>query len=83
MENAFWFVIGSLLTVITTKFLEMYQTSRSHKYTLKKIYFEKKISAAEEAVTDLYQEVNGIRKFIRLYHFHPKVFHYRITLFEN
>ncbi len=67
MENAFWLVIGSLITVVVTKLLELYQISRANKFTLKKIYFEKKISAAEEAISDLYNEITGISKFIRVY----------------
>lgn len=67
MENAFWLFAGSLITIIVTKLLELYQNSRANKFTLKKIYFEKKISAAEEAITDLYDEITGISKFIRVY----------------
>ena len=67
MENAFWFVVGSLITVVVTKLLEIYQSSKANNFTLKKMYFERKIFAAEEAITDLYNEITGISKYIRVY----------------
>lgn len=67
MENAFWLLLGSLVTIVVSKLLELFQLSKANKFTLRKIYFEKKISAAEEAITDLYEEITGISKFIRVY----------------
>lgn len=67
MEKAFWLLLGSVITIVIKKLFEIYQTSKENKFTLRKIYFEKKIIAAEEAITDLYNELNGISKFMRVY----------------
>lgn len=44
-------LIGSILTVVVTKLLEIFQKSKEHKYTLQKSFFEKKLIAAEAAIT--------------------------------
>ncbi|WKZ71132.1 MAG: hypothetical protein QY331_07690 [Melioribacteraceae bacterium] len=67
MEKAFWLLLGSIITIVITKLFEIFQASKENKFTLRKIYFEKKIIAAEEAITDLYNDLNGISKFMRVY----------------
>lgn len=44
-------LIGSILTVVITKLLEMLQKSKEHKYNLQKSFFEKKLLAAEATIT--------------------------------
>jgi hypothetical protein len=44
-------LIGSILTVVITKLLEIIQKSKEHKYTLEKSFFEKKLLAAEATIT--------------------------------
>lgn len=44
-------LIGSILTVVITKLLDIFQSSKQHKYNLEKLFFEKKLSAAEAAMT--------------------------------
>lgn len=44
-------LIGSTLTVIISKLLELFQKSKEHKFTLQKIFFEKKLLAAEATIT--------------------------------
>jgi hypothetical protein len=44
-------LIGSILTVVITKLLEILQKSKEHKYTLEKSFFEKKLLAAEATIT--------------------------------
>lgn len=44
-------LIGSIVTVVVTKLLEIFQASKSHKYELDRIFFEKKLAAAELAMT--------------------------------
>ncbi|USD24643.1 hypothetical protein [Flagellimonas marinaquae] len=43
-------LIGSILTVVISKGLEIFQKSKEHKYELEKQFFLKKLSAAEAAV---------------------------------
>ena len=77
-------LIGSILTVVATKILEIIQENRRHKYSLRKIFFEKKIRAIEAAVADwysfastfgclkvLYEQVSDERQ-----EFAPEVFKY-------
>src|SRR5689334_3897585 len=44
-------LIGSILTVVVTKLLDILQTSKQHKYELETKFFERKLSAAETAMT--------------------------------
>jgi primosomal protein N'' len=43
-------LIGSLITVIVTKLLDMLQKANEHDYPLRKAFFKKKLVAAESAV---------------------------------
>ena len=40
-------LLGSILTVVLSKALELIQKSKEHKYSLQKLFFEKKLNAAE------------------------------------
>lgn len=44
-------LIGSIITVVVTKLLEILQKSKEHKYSLQKSFFEKKLAAAEATIT--------------------------------
>lgn len=43
--------IGSIITIVLTKLLDVWQKARDHKHELKKVFFEKKLAAAERAVS--------------------------------
>lgn len=43
-------LIGSIATIALTKVLELIQSSKQHKYSLQKAFFERKINAGETAV---------------------------------
>jgi hypothetical protein len=45
-------LISSLITIVATKLLEIFQKSREHKYSLKRALFEKKLQSAEAAVME-------------------------------
>jgi hypothetical protein len=42
-------VLGSILTIVLTKVLDLFQKSKEHKYSLQKAFFERKLNAAETA----------------------------------
>lgn len=44
-------LIGSILTVVVTKLLDIFQSSKQHKYELETKFFERKLNAAETAMT--------------------------------
>jgi len=44
-------LIGSILTVLISKMLDVFQKSKEHKYSLEKSFFEKKLLAAEATIT--------------------------------
>lgn len=44
-------LIGSIITVVVTKLLDIFQKSKEHKYTLERSFFEKKLLAAEATIT--------------------------------
>ena len=44
-------LIGSIFTVVITKLLEIFQKSKEHQYNLERIFFEKKLLAAEVTIT--------------------------------
>lgn len=50
IENIIYAAIGSIITIIITKILEIFQRYREHRYYLREKYFERKLSAAEKAV---------------------------------
>jgi len=42
-------LLGSILTIVLTKVLDLFQKSKEHKYSLQKVFFERKLNAAETA----------------------------------
>ena len=44
-------LVGSILTVVVTKLLDIFQSSKQHQYSLEQKFFEKKLAAAETAMT--------------------------------
>lgn len=50
MIGALGGLIGSILTVVISKSLEIFQKSKEHKYDLQRQFFVKKLSAAEATV---------------------------------
>lgn len=44
-------LIGSVFTVVITKLLDILQKGKEHKYSLQKMFFEKKLLAAEATIT--------------------------------
>ena len=67
MEKILWGFVGSIVTILVTKIFEIYKNHRDNKFSLQKMYFEKKLNAAEEAISDLYEEITGISLYIRVY----------------
>jgi hypothetical protein len=55
MDNASIAVISGLLsslsTILATKVLDIFQSKKQHRYSIEKLYFEKKINAAELIVS--------------------------------
>ncbi|MDH4222047.1 MAG: hypothetical protein OEV55_00760 [candidate division Zixibacteria bacterium] len=60
-------LIGSILTVIITKVLDIVQKGREHRYSLQKSFFEKKLQAAEAAVSQWYIIASSVGSFAKLY----------------
>lgn len=60
-------LIGSILTVVVTKLLEILQKSKEHKYTLEKSFFEKKLLAAEATITQYTILSNALTNLAVLY----------------
>lgn len=60
-------LIGSILTVVVTKLLEILQKSKEHKYTLQKSFFEKKLLAAEATITQYTILSNALTNLAVLY----------------
>lgn len=50
-------IIGSVITILLSKVLDMIQKSKEHKYNLSTIYFEKKLNALE-ALASKYYRIN-------------------------
>jgi hypothetical protein len=67
LQNVLWLLVGSIGTIVITKLFEIFQSSRANKFELKKIYFERKISAAEEAIEYLQKEIDNTESIIRVY----------------
>ena len=67
IENVFYLLIGSIGTIVVTKLFELFQSSKAQKFELKKLYFERKISAAEEATEYLQNEIDSVESFMRVY----------------
>jgi predicted lipoprotein len=59
--------IGSIITVIATKVLELWQRRNEHSYALRKSFFERKLSAAETAVSTWYSISASLSALSALY----------------
>lgn len=60
-------LIGSILTVVVSKSLEILQKSKEHKYELEKQFFLKKLSAAEATVMQYSLFSDALSQLIILY----------------
>ncbi|OGU48704.1 MAG: hypothetical protein A2000_05170 [Ignavibacteria bacterium GWB2_36_8] len=60
-------LIGSVLTVIISKVLDIIQQSREHRYSIQKTFFTKKLEVAEAAVSQWYVSSNVLGSIARLY----------------
>lgn len=60
-------LIGSIVTVIVTKVLDMIQKQKEYKYSLYKYFFERKIQAAEAAVSKWYSTASSLGSLSILY----------------
>jgi len=60
-------LVGSLLTVIVTKLLDLFQKSKEHKYSLQRIWFENKLKVAETAFSKLYTNASLVSALSALY----------------
>jgi hypothetical protein len=60
-------LIGSILTIIVTKALDMVQKGKEHEYSLQKSFFEKKLQAAEAAVAQWYSIASSVGALAALY----------------
>lgn len=45
-------LLGAVVTIIVTRVLDLIQKSKEHKYSLQKLFFEKKLQAAEASVAE-------------------------------
>ena len=72
IQNVLWLLIGSIGTIVITKLFEIFQSSRANKFELQKIFFERKISAAEEAIEYLQKEIDNLESVVRVYEKIPK-----------
>lgn len=60
-------LIGSAVTVIISKILDMIQEGKKHKYSLRKMFFEKKLISIEEAVKEWYSLASTTSNLIVFY----------------
>jgi hypothetical protein len=60
-------LIGSVLTIIVTKVLDMIQKGKEHVYSLQKSFFDKKLCAAETAVAQWYTLSSSLGALATLY----------------
>jgi hypothetical protein len=60
-------LIGSILTIIVAKVLDMVQKGKEHRYSLQKSFFEKKLYAAETAVAQWYSVASSLGALATLY----------------
>ena len=60
-------LVGSILTVVITKLLEIFQSSKQHQFSLEKTFFEKKLAAAELAMTQYMMLSNALNNLSILY----------------
>lgn len=66
IEIILGFLTGSLATQLVPKVLEMIQKSKEHKYSLEKIFFEKKLQAAEIGIAHWYGSGLIAKEMVRL-----------------
>lgn len=50
-ESMIWAAYGSIITIFITRLFDYLQQKQNHRYELKKIFFQKKVVAAEQAVS--------------------------------
>jgi hypothetical protein len=67
LETLLGGLIGSIITVVLTKILDLIQKSKEHKYSLQRAFFDKKLQAAEAAVSHLSMLTSAIGEFIVLH----------------
>jgi len=60
-------LIGSIITIVIIKALDMIQKGREHRFSLQKSYFEKKLQAAETVLTKWDHTVSILSSLIGLY----------------
>ena len=56
-------LIGSVLTVLISRIFDMIQKKNEHSYALKKLFFERKLSVAEAAISQRYVLASTLRSF--------------------
>jgi hypothetical protein len=54
-------LLGSILTIVIGKLLDLIQKSQEHKYSLQKIFFEKKLKIAEAIVGNFQKVINVLQ----------------------
>ena len=59
--------IGSVITVIIMKILDMVQKGKERKFSLQKSYFEKKLQAAEDVLAKWHSKAPALSSLIALY----------------
>ena len=60
-------LIGSIITVVIGKVLDLIQQSKQHKYSIQKTFFTKKLEVADAAVSQWYLSANLLGSIARLY----------------
>lgn len=60
-------LIGSLLTVMVTKLLDLLQQAKEHKYALQRVFFEKKLAVAESAFSNYFSTASTLNSLAALY----------------
>jgi hypothetical protein len=74
-------LIGSILTVLITKLLDLLQRSKEHRYSLERLFFERKLNVAEAAVRNWFTVAGALNGLSLLYEemakepgLHPELF---------
>ena len=60
-------LIGSIVTVILTKVLEIIQKSKEHTYNLKQLYFQEKLKSAKRVISLSYITASSLGAISKLY----------------
>jgi hypothetical protein len=60
-------LVSSLLTVIVTKLIDLFQKEREYDHSLRKAFFEKKLAVAESAVAKWYSIASTLSSLSALY----------------